>query len=68
MNESLSFREHRIARITKARQMLSQFNEISNSRWGMSVTSWRTIYNRHDSGGGNVGSRAGVEGAARLGE
>ena len=44
MDESLSFDKHWQSRIDKARAILGQLNGIGTSNWGISATSWRSIY------------------------
>jgi len=44
VDESLTFREHRITRIKKAQAMLTKFNGLGNTQWGISTTSWVQIY------------------------
>ena len=44
MDESLSFDKHWQSRIDKAHAMLGQLNGIGTSNWGISATSWRSIY------------------------
>ena len=44
MDESLSFDKHWQSRIDKTRAMLGQLNRIGTSNWGISATSWWSIY------------------------
>ena len=44
MDESLTFDKYWQACIDKARAMLGQLNGIGTSQWGISATSWRSIY------------------------
>jgi len=44
MDESLSFDKHCQSRIDKAQAMLGQLNRIGTSNWGISATSWQSIY------------------------
>ena len=46
IDESLSFDKHWQSRIDKARAMLGQLNGIGTSNWGISATSWWSIYMR----------------------
>jgi len=44
MDKSLLFDKHWQSRIEKARAMLGQLNGIGTSNWGISVTSYWSIY------------------------
>ena len=44
IHESLTFDKHWQSGIGKARAILGQLNGIRTSQWGISATSWRSIY------------------------
>ena len=44
LDDRLDFKEHWRHRIGKARSLLGALNGVGNSKWGMSLVSWRAAY------------------------